>query len=46
VTKRADLVALLDEWAARFFDELDYVVSDGQRAEQAADDAPCITQDP
>jgi hypothetical protein len=26
VTQRADLVALLDEWAARFFDELDYVV--------------------
>lgn len=25
VTKRADIVALLDEWAARFFEELDYV---------------------
>jgi len=25
ITKRADVVALLDEWAARFFEELDYV---------------------
>jgi len=25
ITARADLVALLDEWAARFFEELDYV---------------------
>lgn len=25
ITDRADIVALLDEWAARFFEELDYV---------------------
>jgi aarF domain-containing kinase len=25
ITARADIVALLDEWAARFFEELDYV---------------------
>lgn len=25
ITQRADVVALLDEWAARFFEELDYV---------------------
>ncbi|KAG1670981.1 hypothetical protein FOA52_014370 [Chlamydomonas sp. UWO 241] len=36
VTERADIVALLDEWAARFFDELDYV-KEGQSAERFAD---------
>lgn len=36
VTKRADIVALLDEWAARFFEELDYV-KEGQNATRFAE---------
>ena len=42
-----DVVALLDEWAARFFEELDYV-REGRNAtkfaEQMADDLPQVTQ--
>ncbi|GAX72999.1 hypothetical protein CEUSTIGMA_g451.t1 [Chlamydomonas eustigma] len=36
VTKRADIVALLDEWATRFFEELDYV-KEGQNATRFAE---------
>jgi predicted unusual protein kinase regulating ubiquinone biosynthesis (AarF/ABC1/UbiB family) len=40
-----DVVALLDEWAARFFDELDYV-KEGQNAtlfaQQMAADLPQV----
>ena len=36
VSKRADIVALLDEWAARFFEELDYV-KEGQNASRFAE---------
>eukprot|EP00878_Enallax_costatus_P046286 GHUV01056082.1.p1 GENE.GHUV01056082.1~~GHUV01056082.1.p1 ORF type:complete len:104 (-),score=22.77 GHUV01056082.1:339-650(-) len=43
-----DVVALLDEWAARFFDELDYV-KEGQNAEifaaQMAADLPQVAID-
>lgn len=42
---RVDLVALLDEWAARFFEELDYV-REGQNAtkfaEQMKEDLPQV----
>lgn len=42
---KTDVVALLDEWAARFFDELDYV-KEGQNAEifaqQMAVDLPQV----
>jgi hypothetical protein len=33
--QRADIVALLDEWAARFFEELDYV-REGENATRFA----------
>lgn len=33
---RTDVVALLDEWAARFFEELDYV-QEGENATKFAD---------
>lgn len=36
ITARADIVALLDEWAARFFEELDYV-REGNNATRFAD---------
>jgi aarF domain-containing kinase len=36
ITARADVVALLDEWAARFFEELDYV-REGNNATRFAD---------
>lgn len=40
-----DVVALLDEWAARFFEELDYV-REGRNAtkfaEQMAEDLPQV----
>ena len=36
ITKRADIVALLDEWATRFFEELDYV-KEGQKATRFAE---------
>ncbi|CAG9463191.1 unnamed protein product [Pedinophyceae sp. YPF-701] len=36
-TKRTDVVALLDEWAARFFEELDYV-NEGRNAERFAEE--------
>mmetsp|Transcript_17309 Transcript_17309/g.43443 ORF Transcript_17309/g.43443 Transcript_17309/m.43443 type:complete len:830 (-) Transcript_17309:636-3125(-) len=36
LTKRADIVALLDEWASRFFEELDYV-KEGQNATRFAE---------
>ena len=36
ITQRADIVALLDEWAARFFEELDYV-REGNDATQFAE---------
>lgn len=43
-----DVVALLDEWAARFFDELDYV-KEGQNAtlfaQQMAADLPQVGRD-
>ncbi|KAL4452695.1 hypothetical protein ABPG75_008357 [Micractinium tetrahymenae] len=35
ITQRADVVALLDEWASRFFEELDYV-REGQNATRFA----------
>lgn len=35
ITERADVVGLLDEWAARFFEELDYV-REGQNATRFA----------
>lgn len=43
---RTDVVALLDEWAARFFEELDYV-QEGQNAtkfaEQIKEDLPQVS---
>ena len=45
ITARADIVALLDEWAARFFEELDYV-REGNNATRFAelikDDLPQV----
>ncbi|PSC74356.1 putative aarF domain-containing kinase chloroplastic [Micractinium conductrix] len=45
LSQRADIVALLDEWAARFFEELDYV-REGQNATKfaalIADDLPQV----
>ena len=45
ITARADVVGLLDEWAARFFEELDYV-REGNNATQFAamikDDLPQV----
>ena len=45
ITARADVVALLDEWAARFFEELDYV-REGNNATRFArlirDDLPQV----
>lgn len=45
VTARADIVALLDEWAARFFEELDYVREGNNAtrfAEMMKDDLPQV----
>ncbi|KAL6782132.1 AKC3 [Auxenochlorella protothecoides x Auxenochlorella symbiontica] len=45
ITARLDLVALLDEWAARFFEELDYI-KEGQNglifADQMREDLPQV----
>lgn len=44
-TQRADVVALLDEWAARFFEELDYVREGANAtrfAAQIRDDLPQV----
>jgi aarF domain-containing kinase len=43
--QRADVVALLDEWAARFFEELDYVREGANAtrfAEQIKEDLPQV----
>lgn len=43
--QRADVVSLLDEWAARFFEELDYVREGNNAtifAEQIKDDLPQV----
>lgn len=45
ITQRADIVALLDEWAARFFEELDYVREGNNAtlfAEMIKDDLPQV----
>ena len=45
VTARADIVGLLDEWAARFFEELDYVREGNNAtrfAEMMRDDLPQV----
>jgi aarF domain-containing kinase len=45
ITARADIVALLDEWAARFFEELDYVREGNNAmrfAEMIRDDLPQV----
>lgn len=45
ITRRADVVSLLDEWAARFFEELDYVREGNNAtifAEQIKDDLPQV----
>ena len=45
ITNRADIVALLDEWAARFFEELDYIREGNNATRFAAlikDDLPQV----
>jgi aarF domain-containing kinase len=42
--ERVDVVALLDEWAARFFEELDYVREGNNGTRFAADMAKDLPQ--